>query len=94
MELFKTDLATAEIDALQTDQDRKAEQRKLQRQIDLRKKEMDKQNRKKDRIANRTANAKEMVFETPDARRFMIMNSSTLEKVDGPSENVLAFITA
>ena len=51
-------------------------------EIDKRKREMDKQNRRKDRISNRTANAKAMVFETADARKFMIMNASTLEKID------------
>ena len=54
---------------------------------------MDKQNRRKDRISNRTANAKAMVFETADARKFMIMNASTLEKIDQPADSVLSFIT-
>ena len=71
-----------------------AEQDKLARQIEKRKREMDKRNRKMDKINNRTTNAKQMIFQTPDSQKFMIMNASTLEKLDAPSDSVIDFVMA
>ena len=62
MDLFKTDLPAEEIAALQDDQDRQEKQRQLDEQIERRKREMDIRNRKMNRVAARTANAKHIVF--------------------------------
>ena len=57
---------------------------------------MDKRNRKMDKVNNRTANAKSMVFqvrgENMEKQQFMIMNASTLEKMDAPQDSVLDFV--
>ena len=55
---------------------------------------MDKRNRKMDKINNRTTNAKQMVFQTRDSQKYMIMNNSTLEKLDAPVDSVLDFVKA
>ena len=63
MDLFKTDLETSEIAALQKDQDRQAQQRQLAERIAQRKRQMDKQNRKAERRAKRTTDAKSILFQ-------------------------------
>ncbi len=35
-----------------------------------------------------------MVFENRDRQKFMILNKTTLEKLDAPADNVLAFVHA
>lgn len=55
---------------------------------------MDKRNLKLQKVNNRTNNAKQIVFETRDKQRFMIMNKTTLEKLDAPTDNVLDFVKA
>jgi len=45
---------------------------------------MDKRNKRVDRVVNRSTNAKHMVFETPDSQKYMIMNTTTFDKLDGP----------
>ena len=55
---------------------------------------MDRRNLKMDKVNNRTMNAKQMVFQTQDKQSFMIMNRTTLEKLDAPSDNVLDFVHA
>lgn len=92
LDLFKTDLAEDDIAALQADQEVKAEQERLAKKIEQRKHEMDKRNVKMERVLNRTGNAKSMVFETMDKQRFMIMNRTTLEKVEAPQDSVLDFV--
>ena len=84
MDLFNEDLGDGAIDALQTEQDRMIKQEEVTAQIESRKLEMDKRNKKMDKVNNRTNNAKSMVFQTRDAQQFMIMNRSTLEKLDAP----------
>ena len=92
MELFKSDLAAVDIDALQTEQDRLEQQRNLEDQIRRRRNEMDKRNKKTDRVATRTANAKHMVFQTSDRQKYMITNQTTLDKLDAPVGSVLDFV--
>ena len=55
---------------------------------------MDRRNLKMDKVRRRTENAKSMVFKTADQGTFMIMNKSTMEKIDAPSDSVLAFVQA
>jgi len=64
----------------------------LQLQIERRKKQMDRQNIKSAKANSRTVNAKSLVFQTRDNQRFMIMNKTTMEKLDAPADHVLDFV--
>ena len=52
---------------------------------------MDKRNRKQEKQVRRTSEAKSMVFKT-GGENFMILNQSTLEKINEPSDGVKSFV--
>lgn len=90
--LFETDLPQDEIAALQADETKREEQERLNEKIEQRKREMDRKNRKMEKVNRRTVDAKSMVFESGSGQRFMVLNKTTLDKLDAPQDSVLDFV--
>ena len=53
---------------------------------------MDRKNRKMEKVNRRTVDAKSMVFESGSGQRFMVLNKTTLDKLDAPQDSVLDFV--